>query len=191
MSISDHKALAAKAEGARTELGIAASTNERRNKPRILIVLAALALVGACIYTLVEYQSRAEALAALKDRRERTEQISRLADEIDRLRKKESERGLDPDARVAPKLEMLAAGVNFKLSGPISDSEAARTGSMVQKKYSARATNQDPAAMLNFLQATQGPETPGLEIARLSIRPQGPEGSYNVDIDFTRWEKIK
>lgn len=191
MSMSDHKAMAARAEAARTELGLAASTNERRNKPRLLIVLAGLALVGACVYTLVEYQARGEALSKLRDRRERTEQIARLGEEIDRLKKKESARGLDPDARVAPKLEMLAAGVNFKLSGPISDSEAARTGSMVQKKYSARAINQDPAAMLNFLQATQGSETPGLEIARLSIRPQGPEGSYNVDIDFTRWEKTK
>jgi hypothetical protein len=191
MSISDHKAMAARAEAARTELGIAASSSERRNRPRILVILAGLAFVGACIYSVIQFQARAEAFGKLKEQRERRDQITRLADEIDNLRKKESARGLVPDARVAPKLEMLATGVNFKLSGPVSDSEAARTGTMVQKKYSARAANQDPAAMLNFLQASQGGDTPGLEISRLSIRPQGPEGSYTVDIDFTRWEKIK
>lgn len=196
MSMNDLKAQAARAEAARTELGIAASVSERKNKPKVLVVLALLLLLGAGIYAATQFQARGEALAKLNERRERTEAIRRLVGEIETLKKKETARGLDPDPRVAAKLETLAEGVGFKLSGPVSDAESMSTGVMVQKKYSARAANQDPVALLRWLQATQSGETPGLEIARLSVRPGaggggGGEGAYNVDIDFTRWEKRK
>lgn len=191
MSTIDPRLQASAAESARLELGVAASAAARKNRPRVLVFLAILVLIGAAIYALVQFRARSAALADLETKRSRLLKIQQLSEEIDRLKKRESARGLDPDPRVASKLEMLAAGVNFTLIGPVSDSDAGSASGLVQRKYTARAQNQDPAAMLRWLLATQGPETPGLEIARVSLRPGGGEGSYNADIDFTRWEKRK
>lgn len=204
MNQSDQRQLAARAEAARLELMMAAAGAERRNRPRVLVVLAVLLIIGAGIYAATQFSARSAAVADLVRQRERVAVIDRLSAEIQVLRERESQQGVDPDPRVAATLERLADEAGFKRTGPISDAESSRSGTMRQKKYTARAANQDPVALLRWLQRAEA-EVRGLEIARLSIRPTGvpttpapssgagdnPPGSggYNVDIDFTRWEK--
>lgn len=185
-------ATAAANESARLELGMAAAAASRRNRPKGLIVVTTLLLVGACVYALVQARARSAAIRDLEARRTRLGQIEQLGQELEQMKTRQAIRGLEADPYTASKLETMAAAANFKLTGPVSDSDAGGgvTG-LVQRKYSARAQNQNPVALLTWLQMTQGTDIPQLEIARVSIRPGSAEGAYNADIDFTRWEKRK
>lgn len=63
---------------------------------------------------------------------------------------------------------------------------------VAQRKYTAKMTGQDAAAILRWLNSVQTSDrTRGVEISVLGLKPepQGTRGAWNVDVEFVRWER--
>jgi hypothetical protein len=183
---------------ARLELAVAAAASERANKPRWLIALGVALLAVTLIYALFAYNARAAILSKVKDERRSTDKIIGLKAQLDLENEKLAQRGTAPNPRMGQQIEQLAAAMNVVLAGPVSDSSnAAMTQlGLQQHTYNARCNNQDAGDVLKWLMAAMSAlEMPGLEITRLVFRPGGPTSTntpgWNVDITFSRWEKIK
>ncbi len=186
------------ASDARLELAVAAAASERANKPRWIIVLGVALLLVALIYAFITFNSRAAVLSKVKDERKATGRIVDLKIKLDEENEKLAQRGTSPNPRMGQQIEQLASAMNVVLAGPVSDSTSAAMTQLglQQHTYSARCINQDAGDVFKWLMAAMGAEQmPGLEITRLVFRPGGPTAAntpgWNVDITFSRWEKLK
>jgi hypothetical protein len=185
------------AEQARMDLSMAAGASERANRPRMMLYVAVLLLVIAAIYTLAGFSSRQAALGRVAKARKGADDMIKLVNQVKGLQKTLAERGLDPNPRIAFELEHLAQLSGLTLTGAVTDTPGTATGvaGMSQKRYTARFANQDPAALLQFLNVTQeAPETAGVEFARINLLPGSPDPAtgqvlWNMDVDFSRWER--
>lgn len=188
----------AAAEQNRLELSVAAAAAERSNRPRHFVVISIICLIAASVALIMAVSARATAASRVAEQRTLTAALDDVINNITTLNDSIASRGTDPDPRVGQKIEALATAADLKLVGGVSDSEntsLAQTG-LVQRQYTAKAANQDPLAILNFITSTQtSDQTPGLEIFRLSLRPGAPTDAgtvgWNADMVFTRWERRK
>ena len=187
-------------EQARLELSVAATAAERANRPRVLVWLAALLVVGASVALVMALSARTKEALRLGKARDAALSIERQKAELDALTAQVRSRGLEPDPRMAATLEALAnVGAGLQLQGGISDTTDGMgnlPGGMMRKTYTARvAPGQDPAAIMNWLAETQNPETlKWLEISQLKFSPanaagKGAMGGMNVEVKFSRYEK--
>lgn len=183
---------------ARLELAIAASEAERANRPRWIIVLGALLLAATAIYTLVQYSARNTMFGKIADARTATRSVQDLRAAIEAETLALSRRGTAPDPRAGQKIEELARIGGVALSGVVTDRTQAANSQlgMQQHVYTAKAVNQDPLAIFNWLLSVQSNyETSGLEITRLRLAPGAGTAAatpgWNVDLELARWEKLK
>jgi hypothetical protein len=186
------------AEESRLELAVAAADAERANRPRWVIFLGVFLLVVAVIFTLTQVTARTAALAQVYYERDKTSKVEKLKDELDRENARLNARGTAADARMGAKLEATAVRAGVLLASPVTDSSAAPMASVGMKQitYRARAVNADPLSILNWLRIIQeDPETSGLELLEVKLTPGAgtPTNTpgWNVDVQFTRWEKTK
>ena len=178
---------------ARMELGAAAMSADRRNRPLWLLWAAGLLLVIAMIYALTGMSTRSEAERKLEAARAREAKFASLIGDIKTLKAAEAARGFAPDPRVVSKLEMMAREMGLKLAAPISESDSSPGSSnsvtgMNKRTYVARVVNEDPSTLLKWLEAIRsGPGLSGVELSQ--IRFNTGNGTYAVEVQFTRWEK--
>ncbi len=189
---------ASAASDARLELAVAAAASERANKPRWIIVLGVALLLVALIYCFITYNSRAAVISKVEFERKATAKITGLKNLLDDENEKLAARGTAPNPRMGQLIEQLASALNVVLAGPVGDSASAAMTQLglQQHTYTARCTNQDAGDVFKWLMASMtADQMPGLEITRLAFRPGGPTPAntpgWNVDITFSRWEKIK
>lgn len=184
-------------EQARLDLSMAAGAGERANRPRALLFGAVALLAAAVVYAIVGLGEREGALGRVETARKNADEVIRLVNQVRALQDTLAKRGLDPNPRIASSLEELARFSGTTLSGPVTDTPGTATGQagMTQKRYTARFVNQQPDALLQFLNATQeAPETAGVEFARINLLPGVADPTtgqvlWNLDVDFTRWER--
>lgn len=188
---------ASEAEQARLDLSVAASTAERTNKPKGLLYFAIFLLAIAAIYAITGLTARATSLARVASTRESASRVIKLTGEVRQMQSSLTARGVDPNPRIGFELEELAKQKGATPATTISEdrSAAPSIANMQQKVYKARFVDQQPVNLLNFLTAVpQNPATAGVEINRLGIRPGTPDPAtgevrWNLDVDFTRWER--
>lgn len=183
---------------ARLELSVAAAASERANKPRWIILLGVVLLIVALIYCFITYNSRAAVISKVQFERKATAKITGLKILLDEENEKLAQRGTAPNPRMGQLIEQLASAMNVVLAGPVGDSSSTAMTQLglQQHTYTARCINQDAGDVFKWLMATMtANEMPGLEIIRLAFHPGGPTAAntpgWNVDITFSRWEKIK
>lgn len=185
------------AEQARLDLSLAAGAAERANRPRGPLYAAVALLVIACIYALTGLSARQSSLAAVSRERRRANEIIALVNEVKSYQKALAERGLDPNPHIGAELERLAGYSGLQISGQVADMPAPETAvaGMTPKGYRARFDNQDPAALIQFLNATiDAPEVSGVGIRNLEMTPGAPDPAtgqvfWNLSVDFIRWER--
>lgn len=186
-------------EQARLELSVAATAAERANRPRTLVWLGALLVVGATIALAMTMSSRTKESLRLGRARDAALGLERQKAELDALTEQVRSRGLEPDPRMAATLEAMATVAGLQLQGGISDNTDGMgnlPGGMVRKTYTARVMpGQDPAAIMHWLSDTQNPDViKWLEISQLKFSPahaagKGAMGGMNVEVKFSRYEK--
>jgi hypothetical protein len=186
-------------EQARLELSIAAAAAERANRPRALVWLAALLVAGASVALVMALSARTKESLRLGKARDAALSLEKQKAELDALTAQVRSRGLEPDPRMAATLEAMATVGGLQLQGGISDTADGMgnlPGGMMRKVYTARvAPGQDPAAIMNWLSATQDPQMiKWLEISQLRFSPanaagKGALGGMNVEVKFSRYEK--
>jgi hypothetical protein len=185
------------ANQSRLELAVAAAAAERANKPRWLIVLGAMLLVGTTIFALVAANTRLTATNKVSDEWARTQRVLELKLALQKEVANLAAKGMVNDGLTNAKIEKLARDNQLTLKDIVSDSPQTPMANLGlrQHQYNARAANQSPESILRWLIATQeSPELPGLEINRLVFRPgtgtaENTPG-WNVEVYFNRWEKF-
>lgn len=183
------------------DLAIAAAARERTNRSRVPIVLAMILLAACVIYALTGAMARSEAGGRVDAQARNTESLRALAERFRTAMLGQADARFAADPLMGSKLERLAEGVGLKLSGPVSFVElpsVAGPAGMVQRKFTAKASNADPAVLLKFLESSQNKlEFPGLDVANIVLRPAGRaggvdathDGGWELTVDFTRWER--
>lgn len=164
---------------ARVELAMAAATTERTNKPRGLVVIALVLLVGAVAYAGSGWMARSATLQKVESSREEARKVLAIANKVQSLRDKQTTRGLKPDPRVGKAIEELAAAAGVKADAagktlvvPESEVTGLAVPGVAQKKYAAKVTGQDPKALMQWLVGVQSSnETRGVEISMVTLRP--------------------
>lgn len=187
------------ADDARLELVMAASASERANRPRGLVLLAGIVLVGAIIYAVMGISSRSAAAGEVATERSESDQVAQMVERIRGLQAAQALRGLEPNSRIGPEIEALAESQGLKADPTgkklvITESEVSGIAvpGIVQRKYRATLVGQEPEAILNWLNLVQSSEqTRGVEIFSISMKPEplGSRGAWNLDVDFVRWER--
>ncbi|GEM_PF-2477024 len=196
MSTLDQTIPPSLAEQARLELNMAASGSERANRPRGFLYGAIALLIVASIYMLFGVRFRSSALARVEAARQQSGKIIELANETRALQSSLASRGVDYNPQMPIFLEQLAREKHAEPASAITEiGVGSSVANMQQKKYRATFVNQDPEALLAFLNATQeSPLTAGIEISRLEVKPGAPNETtgqvlWKLDVDFSRWER--
>jgi hypothetical protein len=186
------------ASDARLELTVAAAAAERANRPRWIILLGCALLLISVIYALTQLSARATMFGKIAGERAQTRKVLDLKNSIESETLALAKRGTTPDPRAGGKVEGYALQTGVTLSGAVTDTTRSANSAinMQQHVYTAKAINQEPLAVLNWLNTIQSQyETTGLEMTRLRLTPGGATTSgtagWNVDLELARWEKTK
>lgn len=183
-------------EQARQDLSVAASMRERANRPKIYLIGAFLLLAAAVIYVLVGLASRSSAQTRVASARRNADEIIGMVNRVKSLQETLASRGLNANPAMGSQLENLAKGFDVD-PGTISDSGGTSSPApgITERRYTVTLVNQDPAAILNFLNATQtDPTTAGVEIQSVSLRPGDPDPTsglvrWGATIQLRRYER--
>ncbi len=181
----------------RMELASAASNTERRNRPRGLIVLGALALLGAIGFLAYGVMARASAAEA---RDAQAGQLSAIQTEVERLLSlKERQRQLDlrlaPDSGIKSQLESLAEGAGMKPIVVTETTEGSAASGVGRRKYTILLEDQPAQGVLQWLSgsaAISGLSVTSIDLSPDLSAPEGtPEGSrlWRGTVAFSRYER--
>lgn len=160
----------------RLELMMAASANERANRPTFLVVLAMVVLIGAIIYLLVGLKALWSADERVALANNSTQRVIQLVAQVKATTASPMEASLAPDPRLGAKLEQAASAIGLQLSGDIATSvtSASVGAGLQQREFSAGASNADPAMVLAWLVKSQDhKEFPGLHVYNITLSPGG------------------
>lgn len=175
----------------RFELAMAASGNERRNRPTLLVVLSVIAVVAAMGGAVWGMNARAKARADLVRALSAQARTERMAQEWGQLETQEKE---SPDANIGrpipdllSQMEGLAtrAGIKDKPKPP-RQSPQTRNGITVTEYYYSEVKDPSLKALLEWLRLA-GTQIPGMEVYGLDLRPD-PTNWY-MNVTFRRWER--
>jgi hypothetical protein len=182
-------------DDSRLELSMAAMRSERRNRPRFVVVIALLVLVGAVANLAWTFMARTAAATRLT---RATASLGSIQGVIGQLETMEAE-------RTSPKydpMDMVVRLQNFAtqvgLPRPEVQAKDPQTTANVRgfnkRVYTTVISNADPEQILRWVaEATDGVTFPGLETDSFkltpgSVLPNGKVG-WTLDIAFRRWER--
>jgi hypothetical protein len=196
MNVLDQNISPSDAEQARLELTMAAAGAERANRPRGLLYLSLVLLAAAGIYALMGLSARSAAISKVAAARRSADEVIQMTNDLKTLQATLEARGVEYNPNVPNLLEQLAQEHRAEPASVVTEQTSGLSGpNMIQKKYPMKFVNQSPDALLGFLDATQeSPQTAGVEISRIEVKPGGPDATtgqvlWNMDVDFTRWER--
>jgi hypothetical protein len=176
----------------RFEMAAQAASRERRNRPVILVVVAALALLVAGVAALAGLAARASAAAAYQDQLDAQARVQSMLSQLAVLKNAEaastSGAAHDPNVRIASNMEGLALRAGLSRPSPPHESPEPRGGGITVKEYvytNVRAPSLTP--LLQWVRLAVE-EVPGLELYKItSLKPDA--AGWNMSVSFRRWER--
>jgi len=183
-------------EDSRLLLADAASSIERANQPRYIIVLALGFFAIATVVALLSWSQHAAARDQLVTERALTDQTVRVVDELLAARTEEAERGASmfaPDPFIVGRLETFAreAGLT-NLTVAESDDSRTPPESFKRRKYTATLQPQDAEALFKWINHALA-DVQGIELSAIELQPglATVEGKprWQGSVSFTRWER--
>jgi hypothetical protein len=192
---------------ARLELAMAAANAERSNRPRHLVLAAAVALLISLVYLFVAMGSRASAASKLEHARIEIVNLEKVVGDVLATTQVGSSDRYAPNSRVIPYLEKFASHVGLPPVEvkPGTENTAGPEG-FIQRAYRAVVTEQDPALLLQWVERVSHgeplpendkdpppPPAVGLDISSIKLTPgrTNEDGKvlWSLDINFKRWER--
>ncbi len=191
-------------------LVLAAAGAERRNRPRTLVLFAALLLAAAGIYALLSYRTLSAARGAIAFQQQQTRTIKDLDASITAIEEKEARLVFEPDPRVASKLEELGkeVGLENEMRVEQTSGSVAGTKNIARKVYTPKAAPPASGALRSIeiaplvawlTRACDGSVVQGLMPTSIKIKalrtgptdkPAGPgEADWELDARFSRIER--
>lgn len=183
-------------EDARILLADSASSAERSNQPRYLVVLALGLVAVALVVTLLAWVQRASAEEELVTERAMTFQITRAVDELLAAKAEDDEfksSRYSQDPFIVGKIETLARDAGLE-GVTLAESDDSRTPpeNYRRRKYSATLQPQEAEPLLTWINRALA-DIPGLELSSLEVQPgmKTLEGKprFIGSVVFTRWER--
>lgn len=184
-------------DDARLELTMAAMRAERRNRPRMLLVLAALILVAAVVNLLWTFTKRATADAGLSRVSASLANVKIVVDQLKTLEEKRLSPKYAIDNDMDGKL-MRFASETIGLTRPEIQVRPGSSGvkGFTKRLYPGTITEADPAMLLRWVsEATDGrlPQFAGLEVETLTLKPgrtlESGKVGWTLTVTFRRWER--
>lgn len=182
-------------EEARLQIAVVAGATERSNRPRFLLVLAALALAGASVYAFLQFRDLSDARATLRAVQVTEARVEQLREQLLAAQSRSKDDGLAPDPLTAQKLQQLATQVGLPSSVRLGTSQSsANAPGYVRRQYNANFRAPDIGPVLDWVQQATGPNSVGLsgvELRSILLRPlrTNQTGGWDVKVEFTRLER--
>ncbi len=183
-------------EEARLELTVAAMSAARSNRPRHLVVAGVGLLAIALVYTLLEVGARGAAASEVAQARQDLKNLEQMKQEIVAAQAFGSTDDLKPDRRIVGTLQAMAQASGLPETVTVQEGEPyTKVEGFVQRKYSTKIDDQDPAHVLGWVATVTGEHgVPGLDVAELKLSPGRPLElagiiGWNLTVTFTRWER--
>lgn len=176
------------------ELAMAAASAQNASKPRYLIVLASLMLVGAAAYLLWVITAQGAAARQLNKSQASLDTLKVTIAQVKTTYDPESMKRYEPNQRVINQLTTSAEQSGLPGVVPSTAADIRNVKGYVIKQYSVSIAEKDPAVLLQWLQrVTNDSEIPGLDLARIKLTPgyKLPNGvvGWNMEVTFRRWQR--
>ena len=190
---------------AKFDLARAAFTNERRNRPRQLVIVSVMVLGVSCLWAFTGFQSARAAAGKLRVEHETLLKVALLTEEIARYRDQESARGgedqFEPIPDLSSKLEKMAVDAGMQkptrpanpTSTDVKNSNQLTRTTIAYGFGRGNRTSiptQPLGPMLRWIVQAQD-EIEGLKVERLTIkrpRSAAKEG-WDLQVSFARLER--
>lgn len=184
-------------EEARLQVAVVAGATERSNRPRFLLLLAVVGLIGAALYAGLAAARLADARADAVRPKQTAATVDRLLGELRTAQQARTTDGAAPDPQAARKLQQLAAQVGLPASINLGSGQSADAPGYVRKRYTASNFRvPDIGPVLDWLQQATGDNSVGLtnvELNSVRLHPlrtnQSQTGGWEVTVTFTRLER--
>jgi hypothetical protein len=168
-----------------------ASASERENRPRHLVLLAAVVFAASLVYLSVQASERSTAKRQLKGRIAEVDRVEGMATEIKRLDEQIAANAAGSGVGV-PMPDVLSRLEGFATEAGLKDPLSHRRGpgrneggaTLYTYPYEVR----DPSleSVMTWLQkSVEG--IPGLEVQSVRIRPEPT--AWSVQVTLSRWER--
>jgi hypothetical protein len=186
---------AALGDESRFELAMAAAGRERANRPRILVVLAVVALLIALLAAVLGLTARAKArtrLAATLGEQTRVDQMLKEWDDL----KQQEQASAGPSGTgqhlgdLDSRMEDMArrAGIKDTPPHPRPNTPTTRAGVKVFEYAYTGIKDPSPKPLLEWCRLAAA-EIPGLEVYSIDLKPD--PNNWTMDVIFRRWERVQ
>lgn len=181
----------------REHLAASAAMAERRNRPRHLLILAMVLLLVSCLMLLWSMSSRNAASTDLSNATAEAQRVQNLISEWKSLKASSADTSKmklnEPLTTFYSKIESAAtrSGVKERIPSAQAQSETrdARSGAVQKRIRYQRVSDPDLGALVRWIQAACE-DVPGLEVYSLKVQPLTAQGLWQIDVTFSRWERV-
>ena len=182
-------------DDSRLELTMAALRSERRNRPRLVLVVALLVLVAAVVNLLWTFANRAAAATSLSRATGSLASIQGVVSQLQSLEERRSSPKYERDNDMEGKLGRFAVQVGLPRTEVVAKDPTSSLKGFRKRTYTAQITEADPELLLSWVtKSTDGVNFPGLEVETLKMTPgrtlDSGKISWTLDITFRRWERL-
>lgn len=180
------------ADDTRFELAAQAASHERRNRPRLLVFLAAGALLITAITALTGLAGRSRAAGRYQDALDAQARVNAMLQQVAALNNSEAAAGSgaahDPYPIIYTKIEDAALRAGLARPSPPTEPDPQRTGGVIIRQYAYTNVRHDSIGpLLEWLRLAVA-DVPGLELFQIvSLKPDA--AGWNMSVTFRRWER--
>jgi hypothetical protein len=178
----------------RLELSMAAMRSERRNRPRILLVVASVILLAALVNLLWTFTKRAAVATSLSRANASLANVGGVVDQLESLEEKRSSPRYDPQNDMEGMISRFAGQVGLVRPEVVVKNQSSAFKGFQKRTYATQIPESDPDLLLDWMaRATDGVTFPGLEIELFKLTPgrtlENGKIAWSLDITFRRWER--
>ncbi len=181
----------------REQLAAAAAITERRNRPRHLLVLSIALLLVASLALMWSLSARNAARSSLEAARAEAQSVQDLIGEWKALKATSADSSRmklnEPLTTFYSKIEAAATRAGVKERIPSAQAQGdvrdARSGAVQKKIRYQRVPDADLGALIKWLE-NACEDVPGLEVYSLRVQPLTTQGNWQIDVTFSRWERV-
>lgn len=174
-------------------LAAQAASNERANRPTLLLLLCGVVLAGALLFVVVSYSQFAAARRLLA---RQSYEASTVASNVAAVRQIRAAASADSGPRLSEQDETIrsriidiavAAGINRTGINPKSLTRSVKQNlGSVQMNVTFEVRDPSLPAMMEWLKRATS-QMPGIEVQKILLRPEAQQ--WFLVVTFTRWEK--
>lgn len=181
-------------EESRLQVAVVAGSTERSNRPKFLLTLAGLLLVGAAVYAGMQARALGVARAEVQQQQQRVQRINALVAEVRTAHGRQQLDALPRDAQTTDKLQRLGKSLGLPQSLTIGErGMSAGAPGFTKRMYTANFTTPDAGVVLEWLVKATGENTfgiSGVEVNMVKLTPQHNNNSgWGVEVVLSRIER--